>query len=69
MAKKQIFKVSFEKEAGSGATGIEIPFDVEKEFEAKRAHHSPNAPVRAKKEETGIRRIKKTVEMVSAYRK
>jgi Domain of unknown function (DUF1905) len=36
MAKKQIFKVSLEREAGSEATRIEIPLDVEKEFGAKR---------------------------------
>lgn len=36
MAEKQIFKVLLEKHEGMDATGITIPFDVEKVFGAKR---------------------------------
>jgi hypothetical protein len=36
MAEKQIFKVLLEKHEGMEATGITIPFDVEKVFGAKR---------------------------------
>ncbi len=36
MADKQIFKVVLEKHEGMDATGITIPFDVEKVFGAKR---------------------------------
>jgi bifunctional DNA-binding transcriptional regulator/antitoxin component of YhaV-PrlF toxin-antitoxin module len=151
MAKKQIFNALLEKAEGSEATGIEIPFDVEKEFGGKRVrvklsingkeHHSTivrmgaryvviipkhfrdvakinagdyvdvtlvrdtdervveipkdlalalrkahlqnvfskmsfthqneyvNSVVEAKKEETRLKRIKRTIEMVSAHKK